>query len=297
MIKQISDSVANAGLAGEIRCWMGLGIGALAIAGVFALMLAVSRVPGAENTIPWPIGFFEKGLVIHVIMSFAVWFLAVFAAYITLLTAQISNGPTKGALLGKLALALAVMGFVLLAVPALLDRSEASLNNYIPVIIDPLYLAGLACFSGALVPVIVRYAFIVLSASREEEMLTTSGTVCSAILIAAFVCIFLAWIPNADQAMSERFFEDLFWGGGHVLQYLNTALMIVGWYILCAVSSGAAPVKNPTFKFVLLLCLYPALGAPILYFVYGVNSCARLAARIQCPRRLPQWHTASWTCQ
>ena len=49
----------------EVRAWLMLGVAALAIAGVFALMLAVSRVPGTEDIVPWPPHFFEKGLVIE----------------------------------------------------------------------------------------------------------------------------------------------------------------------------------------------------------------------------------------
>ena len=47
-------------------------MGALGVAGAFALLLAISRVPGVETVFPWPLGFFHKGLVIHVVFSFVV---------------------------------------------------------------------------------------------------------------------------------------------------------------------------------------------------------------------------------
>ena len=62
----------------ELRAWGFLAMVSLGVAGLFALLLALSRVPGAEDMIPWPIQFFEKGLVIHVVLSFVVWFLSLF---------------------------------------------------------------------------------------------------------------------------------------------------------------------------------------------------------------------------
>ena len=35
-----------------------------------------------ENTVPWPSAFFQKGLVAHVVLSFAVWYLAVLACLV-----------------------------------------------------------------------------------------------------------------------------------------------------------------------------------------------------------------------
>ena len=59
--------------------WAWLAVGALAVAGVFALLLALSRIPGMERTPFWPIDFFYKGLVIHVVFSLVIWLLAIFA--------------------------------------------------------------------------------------------------------------------------------------------------------------------------------------------------------------------------
>ena len=57
----------------ELIGWAWLAVGALAVAGVFALLLALSRIPGMERTPFWPIDFFYKGLVIHVIFSLVIW--------------------------------------------------------------------------------------------------------------------------------------------------------------------------------------------------------------------------------
>ena len=96
--KQPAKSAAERGEdAGrtELRYWAFLAIGALAVAGLFVLMLATSRIPGAETVIPWPAGFFGKGLIIHVIFSLIVWFLGVFALLSSMAAYDLGGGAPR----------------------------------------------------------------------------------------------------------------------------------------------------------------------------------------------------------
>ena len=125
--------------------WSLLAVVSLAIAGLFAILLVLSRAPITSESVPWPEDFFQKGLVAHVALSFAVWFLAVFAA---INTAMVPNdtrfsSASLGFLLDKIALFLAVTGTVSMLIPTFQDQGEPTLNNYIPVIINPIYYAGL----------------------------------------------------------------------------------------------------------------------------------------------------------
>ncbi|MCG8124885.1 MAG: hypothetical protein N0E55_13135, partial [Candidatus Thiodiazotropha taylori] len=58
--------------------WLQLGVLALALAGLFAILLVLSRVPGSEVFFIW-IDFFKTALVIHVDQSVLIWFLAMSA--------------------------------------------------------------------------------------------------------------------------------------------------------------------------------------------------------------------------
>ncbi|NQV44053.1 MAG: hypothetical protein HQ501_04070, partial [Rhodospirillales bacterium] len=174
-------------MASEVRAWAGLGIGALALAGVLALLLAVSRIPGIEDTFPWPLGFFQKGLVIHVVFSFVVWFLAIFGVLASAATAKAVHGTDlKLAALGRPGIILAYIGSLLMAIPGFMDRGEASLNNYIPVIIDPLYYAGLLIFAVALVLVVIRLVANVAGSRPIAGPFMDTALAGSIILIIAF---------------------------------------------------------------------------------------------------------------
>ena len=112
-----------------LRGWAGLAILSLALAGIFALLLAVSRIPEVENTLLWPLDFFNKGLVIHVVFSFVVWFLSVFGAIMSIATARLGGGSGS---LEKILLIIAYLSTVMLFAPSFMNRGEATLNNYIP---------------------------------------------------------------------------------------------------------------------------------------------------------------------
>ena len=68
-----SEHVSSPTAQFELRCWSAIGLMSLGIAGFFALSLAISRIPNTETVISWPIQFFEKGLVIHVVFSFVIF--------------------------------------------------------------------------------------------------------------------------------------------------------------------------------------------------------------------------------
>ena len=272
-LSEFQDAVQQAHMTAEVRAWAGLGIGALALAGVFALLLAISRMPGIESTFPWPIGFFEKGLVIHVVFSFVVWFLAVFGALTSTATAKIClAGQVRMAPLGRPGIVIAYVGSLMMAVPGFLDRGEASLNNYVPVIIDPLYYAGLLAFTTAMVLVMVRFVANIPGRQQIASPFVDTMIASSIILVAALACFVLAYVPRMDDMVDTRFNEDVFWGGGHALQYLNVTLMLGGWYVLCYITMDKRPITQWLLRFILRLCVLPALVMPVLYGMFDPDS-------------------------
>src|SRR5262245_1249672 len=57
------------------RGWLALGVGALAVSGILAVLLVLSRTPGLARL--FPVGdFFHAALVAHVDLSVLVWFVA-----------------------------------------------------------------------------------------------------------------------------------------------------------------------------------------------------------------------------
>ena len=256
----------------ELRGWAGLAIGSLAVAGIFAILIAVSRIPGIEKLGIWPLDFFQKGLIIHVIFSFVVWFMAVMGGLWHLATLKMANGAPRAEPLGRGGVAMGWLSMVFLFAPALMDRSEPSLNNYLPIIIDPLYYGGLATLGAGLLLSAVR---LFLNIGRYPEKLdgfAWAGIGSAVIYILALVSFLNAFVLMPGAEVDEAYNEYLFWGGGHILQFANTTLLIAAWGILGALAFGKALVSDRVMKTAAILLLLFALIGPAFYTTYEALS-------------------------
>jgi cytochrome c oxidase subunit I len=255
-------------LRGEVRAWCAIALGSLAIAGVFALLLAISRIPGVETVFAWPLGFFHKGLVIHVVFSFVVWFLAIFGGLLAFATHAVAGPAPRFAGLGRAATAGMAIALPLLFVPALLDRGEATLNNYVPTIIDPMYYGGLLVMAGAMVLAVARLLVNLPGSKATGQPMVLGMVACAAVYLVALVCFAMAYSLLADQAPSYSFNEELFWGGGHVLQFLNTQMLIVAWVVLAGSALAPAASLGRAAMIATFFLAAVALLGPWLYVIY-----------------------------
>lgn len=259
-------AVAGEDARRELRSWLILAVAALAIAGIFALLVALSRVPGISSIPLWPTHFFEKGLVIHVAYSFVIWFLCLLAALATVATYWLDGGECRGRATGKTAATLVGTAQVLMMAPALFLEGEASLNNYVPTLLHPVYYLGLVFLFLSLLFVVIRLFAAFFRRVRPATPPVLGILAAGVIYVAAFACLVItfhtAWGEVAGPEVNER----LFWGAGHVLQFVNTALMAVAWYWL-AEAAGRAPSAR-VFTLVMAALAAFALIGPALYAIY-----------------------------
>ncbi|MGB5345508.1 MAG: hypothetical protein WBN23_05030, partial [Woeseia sp.] len=75
----------------------------------------------------------------------------------------------------------------------------------------------------------------------------------------------------ADMS-GQIYFEFLFWGGGHIMQFSYTLLMMIAWVVL-AYASGCRYELTPRLTFVFLIFLsLPVITVPFLYLAHDVTS-------------------------
>ncbi|MBC8339154.1 MAG: cbb3-type cytochrome c oxidase subunit I [Rhodospirillales bacterium] len=266
----------------ELRAWGLLAMASLGIAGIFALLLALSRLPGADEMFPWPVHFFEKGLVIHVVLSFVVWFLSILGAMCVLATYRLSDGWPRWRIFGPLSVWGSFAATVLLFMPAWMDRGEASLNNYVPVIIDPVYYAGLGVLGLSLLLSVIRLFVNLIGRKGPLEPVTLSTVGAGLIYIFALACFALAWLEIQGDAsftsLTPDVNEDLFWGGGHILQFLNVGLLLIAWYVLGGVTLGRPLTRPNLMNAAGLLLVLTSLAGPALFVALDAFSAAQTAA-------------------
>ncbi|MEQ9449487.1 MAG: cbb3-type cytochrome c oxidase subunit I, partial [Rhodospirillaceae bacterium] len=229
--------------------------------------------PGAEVFLPW-IGqsFFQKGLVAHVTFAFVVWYIGVHGALTVLATAQcaVDHGDmgSMGILSGRTAIYGAGLGLLMMLIPAVADLGEPSLNNYIPVLIHPLYYAGLAMLALCLALPIMRLLAYVAK-MRDVEPTAFGIAAAGATYLISLVCFAAAAFTIPQNAGAEGTNEYIMWGGGHILQFANTILMLCAFYMLARVTLGETPISAPWFKTMMLALVAGAAIGPLFYLTYA----------------------------
>ncbi|MCC7462216.1 MAG: cbb3-type cytochrome c oxidase subunit I [Gammaproteobacteria bacterium] len=250
------------------RGWLWLGLLALAGSGVFAVLLVLSRTPQLNQWLPVA-DFFRVALIVHVDLSVLVWFVALAGLLWSI------SGSTRAPALAWLALGLCSAGTVLMAVAPFMARAAPIMANYIPVLDGGVFLGGLALFGLGSAVLVLRglIATRPIGPGLAEEGALRFGF--NASLVAAAVALLsfgasLLLVPRSLAA--ETYYEILFWGGGHALQFVWTLLMLVGWLWLAGASGARVSLSPRVTVLLLVLALASVFATPFAYLVASVTS-------------------------
>ncbi|MBF0623785.1 MAG: cbb3-type cytochrome c oxidase subunit I [Magnetococcales bacterium] len=266
--------------------WLALALYSLVGAGLVVILIILARTPVIHDLIPWT-GSFKTALVIHVDLSVLVWFLS-FAGVLAGLTVTAARPA-----LDRLALGTAAAGAVVITFSPFLGRDAPHINNYVPILDNAAFFTGVALFMGG---VLLR-AFQALRHRRPPAATEPAATGALlfgirtglAILLFATVVWVVTWSsltpgPADDPAGREEYFEVLYWGAGHILQFTHTQLVMVVWLWLAALG-GAWPRLGPRWLWVIfLLGSLPVLLAFHIHVAHGVETGAHRLAYTQLMR-------------
>jgi cytochrome c oxidase subunit 1 len=249
----------------ETRRWLQLGVLALAIAGLFAILLVLSRSPGMEQFFPW-IDFFRTALVVHVDQSVLIWFLAMAGVVWSL--AYDGGQRTRLAFAAYL---LMLAGTVGIALAAFFGSGAPLMNNYVPVLQRPLFFGALGLVGTGVALRLV----LLLSQVRPGKLFSESnGLVRIAAFTVAVACattiivLIYTWISMPTELEGAAYYEYLFWGAGHVLQFAYTQLLLLAWLLLLTTSGARLPVRPIIINGLVLLGLLPLLWVVVIYARY-----------------------------
>jgi len=260
--------------------WLGLGVTALALAGVFAILLVLARSPGTSTLFPTQ-DFFRVALIVHVDQSVLIWFLA-FAGLLWTLGAKRSRRRLSA--LSNGAFLLAAAGCLVVAAAPFLGARDPVLNNYVPVLDHPLFLTGLALFGTG---VLLQVAGFLM---RGGAAVAWSDPIGVGIATAAFAALMAAlsllwtWKGLPTDWESKGYYEYLFWPAGHVLQFAYTQLMLVAWLWLLRASGRPIGVAPGWLSGILVLGVLPLLLVPLIHAVYAPQAAQTRLAFIDLMR-------------
>ena len=137
----------------------------------------------------------------------------------------------KQAQFGRIGQGVVLIAFPCLFAPAFLNATQPELTNYIPLIRHPAYDLGLLLLALGILAPVVRL-FLNLPGRRPATPLTLAMSVAGFIYILALISFGAAAALLARQSELEFSRELLFWGGGHVLQFVYTAVLLTNWWIM-----------------------------------------------------------------
>jgi cytochrome c oxidase subunit 1 len=248
--------------------WLALGVAALMASGVFSALLVAARAPFLAPLFPVA-DFFRVALVVHVDLSVLVWFVALVGVLWTV------NGSPRLAAVGWSALAFAAVGTALMSAAPFVERGQPIMSNYVPVLDSPLFLAGLVVFGvgfGALTlralaaPARVAPSLDGIDAQRFG---LNAAAVSGAVALGAFAW---SWLALSGELAPSRYYELLFWGGGHVLQFTWTLAMLVAWLWLATLSGARLPLSPRVVTLLFGIALASVFAVPAIYLAWSVTS-------------------------
>lgn len=215
------------------RLWLLIGLTCLAISGLLALLLAVSRMPWLATWFSDPL-FFRRTLVVHVDLGVTVWFTAfplALSYYCTSRfqladrTKQFSNA------LPAFASLLSVLGILLFTLDGMAGSATPLLSNYIPMISSPGFAAGITLY---FLGVALQFSYLLLIVWPKMHFfwLKPALQVGTSFILLAFITLLVDTLRTDRELLEAAFYEVAFWGGGHLLQNGSAVFMVISWCLL-----------------------------------------------------------------
>jgi hypothetical protein len=149
------------------------------------------------------------------------------------------------------------------------------MSNYIPVLQTPLFTVALLGFGLGITLLVLRgmtanpLVGLHMEGSGALRFGLNTAAVSAVMAVLAFTWSYLA-IP--DTMTGKSYFELLFWGGGHMLQFTYTLLMLVAWLWLTSGSGVHLPLSPRVVLILFVFGLVAVFMAPLIYYTHPVLS-------------------------
>lgn len=258
------DSTNNSDRIKLARLWLTLGIAALVASGFYSILLVLSRTPAIQDMIPL-LDFFHIALVVHVDLSVLIWFLA----FEGVLWALLDNGRLKS--MAKVSFWLCAVGTIVIATSPFLGANQPLMNNYVPVLVHPVYFTGLFLFGAGFLILVLRALFFTSTdQSSPAFAFALKAAAFSALLAMVALIVSYSGINNELKDVTD--FEILFWGGGHILQFTHSIMLLLVWLWLASATGSSIKVKPDILRILFAIAAVPVLLAVPIYIMYDVSS-------------------------
>ena len=250
-----SPAASNASIK-ITRLWLILAIMALTAAGLFSLPPVLLRGSFFSSHLNLD-HIFTTSLVLHVNLSVLVWMLAIYGTLSHFTFGIYRQGQHTAFFITLLGMAIIIL--------STFYPGTALKNNYIPVLVNFPFFLGLAFFTCG---ILLQTCLILVSPSHlDQDPLKSGMYICACIVVSTMLCFILSSIltPSPEHIGLYDFYESIFWGGGHSLQFVYTTTMIMAWLILARQDQKSTTSITKFFHMVFLINGLCVLPLPLLY--------------------------------
>ncbi|MCI5049736.1 MAG: cbb3-type cytochrome c oxidase subunit I [Rickettsiales bacterium] len=246
--------------------WLWLAVMAIALAGIFSIVLVIARTPQLQG-IPMIADLFHVSLVVHVDLSVLVWFLAMFCFYAAILRAR--TGPKELPLFNVTSWSCMAAGMLLIALSPLYPEWTTIKSNYIPVITNVFFFFGVALvFCSVMIECIHTIWVRPLKGSAFIDKGIYGAVITSLMALAAFIATpLLLDVPLEGLAK----YEVMFWAGGHVLQFTYVQIMMVSWCLMALLLGYVLP-RSSTMLAIFAIGPVITLSSIYPFVVFDIHS-------------------------
>ena len=198
----------------------------------------------------------------HVDLSVLVWFMACAGMVWTLF------GSQRHSVFSSLAFLLAVLGTLMISIAPFVGADQPLMNNYVPVLQHDWFFLGLAALAAGMVLQALTFLWGTRISFRNPSHADLSRfalALAALTVLLAVAAVGWAYLRMPADVVGESYFEILFWGGGHILQFTNSILVLLAW-ILLARAVGSQPWLSPRVGMALFaLVVAPLVAVPWIY--------------------------------
>lgn len=265
------------------KIWLYIAIASLAIAGLYSLPPVILRGSYFESFFEDIQAVFDVALTIHVDLSVLVWLLSMAGVAWSL-----SIFPSfKERFVMVMMASLSCIGILLMLISSFMENPNPLKSDYIPILDHSYFIQGLLCFMiGILGTACITLFHLLaqkLSSSSSvakiddlQAVMKVGSASLALIIIISMVCFILSYWQLPVLAYTENrllYFQLLFWGGGHLLQFAFTQLVMIAWFYGCI--KLTQPPHHKIVKWAIGLLILNgvlAIAAIAIYTIYPVDS-------------------------
>lgn len=244
-----------------VKSWLLLAISSLAMAGIYSLPPVILRGPFFAGKFDIE-HVFATSLVVHVDLSVLFWFLSIggmlwsFLASEKLFTAY------------RASFYVAATGMAIISLSPFIGDTMPLKNNYIPVLQNFSFFLGLSLFACG---IIFQVCLTLTNYKNINGNLLSYGIYYSALITAiALACFVISHNSLTPPPATDPhdYYEALFWGGGHVLQFTYVTLTLIAWLWLADISGLKNPLPPKFIIGLLALNFLVTAPSPAFYMAY-----------------------------